>query len=176
MSEKKEKLIIVGHSGSGKDFLREQLVNFGLKYNPKFTTRPKRINETNGIEYDFIDYDLYVKLHKDGFIKTSECFNIKGVNWYYGVTIQNWNENQVFIMTPSELAQLSETDRKNCFVVYLKIDESIREKRILERNDNNDSVKRRIEADEKDFEFFKNYDLCLTDSEFEPKMVFDLMY
>lgn len=175
MSNKQEKVIIVGHSGSGKDFLRKELIKFGLRYSPKFTTRPKRINENNGQDYNFIDYNLYVSLFKENKIKTYQCFNINGVNWYYGITKENWESNQIFIMTTEELKQISESDRKNCFVVYLKIDKSIREQRLLERNDQNDSIKRRIDADEKDFENFKDYDMCITDSEFEPEMVFDLM-
>jgi guanylate kinase len=175
MSEKQEKIIILGHSGSGKDFLRKKLVEMGLKYQPKFTTRPIRLNEKQGEDYDYIDFNLYVELHKNNKIKTHQSFIINNVNWYYGITKENWHNNQVFIMTTEELNQIPESDRKNCFVVYLKIDKSIREKRILERNDSNDSVKRRIEADEKDFEGFKDYDLCITDEEFEPEMVYELM-
>ena len=87
----------------------------------------------------------------------------------------NWNTNQLFIMTPAELKQLSSEDRKGCFVVYLKVDKDIRKQRLLERRDMNDSVERRIESDEKDFDGFDNYDLCLTDHEFESEMVYDLM-
>lgn len=176
MSEKKEKLIILGHSGSGKDFLRKELVKKGLKYSPKFTTRPLRNSEINGEDYDFIDYNFYVNLFENKKIKTSQIFVINGVNWYYGITKENWDNNQIFIMTTEELKQLSGEERKECFVVYLKIDKELRTQRLLERKDNNDSVSRRIEADEKDFENFTNYDLCLTDSEFDPEVVYELMY
>ena len=53
-------MIILGQSGSGKDYLRRELINLGLRYSPKFTTRPKRELEVHGEDYDFIDYDLYV--------------------------------------------------------------------------------------------------------------------
>jgi guanylate kinase len=175
-SDKKEKIIILGHSGSGKDYLRKELIKLGLKYSPKFTTRPKRLNEVNGEDYDFIDHDLYIDFHNKNLIKTSECFVISGVNWYYGITKKNWEENQIFIMTTEELRQLSKEDKNNCFIVFLKIDKDIRLQRLLERQDYNDSIQRRIEADEKDFEGFKDYDLCLTDYEFEPQIVYDLMY
>jgi guanylate kinase len=176
MSEKKEKLIILGHSGSGKDHLRKELVKMGLKYSPKFTTRPVRINEIQGQDYDFIDYNLYVELFENKKIKTSQSFVINGVNWYYGITKENWDDNQIFIMTTEELKQLTDDERKGCFVVFLKIDKEIRLQRLLERQDNNDSVTRRIEADDKDFENFNNYDLCVTDHEFEPEWIYELMY
>jgi len=172
---KSEKIIILGQTGSGKDFLRKELSKIGLKYSPKFTTRPKRDSEVNGIDYNFIDYDLYVSLHERGEIKTFQSFNISGVNWYYGFTKENWDNNQMFIMTPHELKQLSAEERNGCFVVYLNIDIDTRRNRILERNDMNDSVQRRLEADVQDFEGFKNYDLCITDPEFEADWIYDLM-
>ena len=60
-------------------------------------------------------------------------------------------------MTPNELSQISEEDRKSSFVVYLNIDQSIRKERLLERNDNNDSIDRRIVADGEDFKGFMDY-------------------
>lgn len=172
---KQEKMIITGPSGSGKDFLRKDLLNKGLKYQPKFTTRPKRKGEVDGEDYEFIDYNLYVELYKQGKIKTSQTFVINNVNWYYGVTKENWDNNQIFIMTPHEISQLNEEELKGCFVVYLKIDDLTRKTRILERNDSNDSVVRRIEADNEDFKNFNKYDLCITDPEFESDWIFDLM-
>ena len=79
-------------------------------------------------------------------------------------------------MTPGEIKQIDEVTRKGCFVVYLDIDRSVRESRISGRNDNNDSVKRRLDADEIDFKDFKDYDLKVTDPEFEVEMVLSLMY
>lgn len=173
---KSEKIIILGPSGSGKDFLRKELVKLGLQYSPKFTTRPQRLNEKQGEDYDFIDYNFYCKLYEDGRIKTSQSFIINDVNWYYGITKENWDNNQMFIMTPHELKQIPKDERDKCFVVYLKIDESTRKERLLERMDNNDSIDRRIRADEGDFFEFNNYDLCITDSEFEAEWIYDLMY
>jgi len=174
-SEKTEKMIITGPSGSGKDYLRKELIKLGLRYSPKFTTRPKRVDENSGIDYDFIDYNLYSELFKNQKIKTSQTFVINGVNWYYGVTKENWDNNQLFIMTPEEISQLSEDELKGCFVVYLNIDEQTRYERILERNDSNDSISRRIASDNEDFKNFKKYDLSITDSEFEPEWIYDLM-
>ena len=78
-------------------------------------------------------------------------------------------------MTPGDLSQIDSETRKKCFVVYLDIDRNIRESRILKRNDNNDSVIRRLDADEIDFQNFRDYDLKLTDPEFLPSDVLSLM-
>jgi guanylate kinase len=175
-NNKKEKMIILGPTGSGKDFLRKELNKLGLKYSPKFTTRPRREYELNGEDYDFIDLNLYKEFFEKRKIKTYQSFVINGVNWYYGITKENWDNNQLFIMTPYELSQLSEEELKECFVVYLNIDKETRRNRVIERKDYNDSVQRRLDSDSKDFENFKKYDLCITDPEFEPEWIYDLMY
>jgi guanylate kinase len=172
---KQEKIIILGPSGSGKDFLRKELLKLGLKYSPKFTTRPRRNNEEQGKDYDFIDFNLYTTLFESGKIKTTQSFIINGVNWYYGITKENWENNQMFIMTPFEISQISDDELKETFVVYLKIEESVRKERLLERMDYNDSIERRIQADNNDFSNFSKYDLCITDPEFEAEWIYDLM-
>lgn len=170
-----EKCVICGHSGSGKDHLLRGLVKMGLKYNPKITTRPKRNMEREGVEYNFITNDSFQKLLESNEIKTHQHFVIENSDWYYAISSKNFEENQLFIMTPHEISTLSEIDRKKCFIVYLDIEESIRKSRIMRRNDNNDSVMRRMKADDEDFKDFKDYDLRITDPEFEDEMVYDLM-
>lgn len=176
VNQKQEKMIITGPSGSGKDYLRKELMKLGLKYSPKFTTRPQREKEVNGQDYDFIDHNSYIELNEQKKLKTFQKFIINGVDWFYGITNENWNNNQLFIMTPEEIAQISENELKSCFIVYLNIDENTRHTRLLERKDSNDSIDRRIKADTKDFENFKRYDLSITDPEFEAQWIFDLMY
>ena len=43
------------------------------------------------------------------------------------------------------------------------------------KKDNNDSIQRRIESDGRDFASFKDYDLLLTDENFDCNFVYDLM-
>ena len=172
---KTEKIIIIGGAGSGKDHLRKELVKLGLKYSPKFTTRPMRVNEIQGEDYDFINEERYLKLLGQNSFKTKQSFFVNGQIWYYGITKENWEKNQVFIMTTEELSQLTTQERKESFVVYLRIRKEIRIQRLLERSDNNDSIQRRIESDGRDFASFKDYDLLLTDENFDCNFVYDLM-
>ena len=173
--KKTEKIIICGASGSGKDHLLRGLIKKKLKYQPKLTTRPKRNLEKEGIDYNFINNESFSKLLESNEIKAYQHFLINGNDWYYAISKDNFENNQVFIMTPHEIQTLSEGDRKKCFIVYLDIDESTRRNRISKRNDNNDSIERRIQSDNKDFESFKDYDLKITDPEFDANMVYELM-
>jgi guanylate kinase len=70
-------------------------------------------------------------------------------------------------MTPFEISKLSPIQRKECLIVYLDIPRSIKEERLLNRNDQNDSIKRRLDADEKDFMNFNDYDIHITDPNFD---------
>ena len=79
-------------------------------------------------------------------------------------------------MTPHEVSTLSDEDRKKCFIVYLDIEESVRRQRLTKRDDNNDSIDRRVNSDKIDFKNFSNYDLKISDPEFDIEMVYDLMY
>jgi guanylate kinase len=173
---KNEKIILVGKSGSGKDFLLRGLVKMGLKYQPKITTRPIRKSEKQGVEYIFESNEIFENLLKSNQIKTHQHFLINDCDWFYAITNENFDNHQLFIMTPHEISCLTEEARKQCFVVYLDICEEVRRKRINRRNDNNDSVNRRIEADNQDFLGFSDYDLRITDPDFEVSMVYDLMY
>ncbi len=172
---KNEKIIICGPSGSGKDFLQRKMVDFGLRFAPKVTTRPMRADEEHGRDYFFVCDDEFSSMLSSGAIKTHQSFNLGGKTWYYAITEQNFRENQVFIMTPHEISQLTEEERKPCFVVYLSIDEYIRLSRVNKRNDKNDSIARRFLADRKDFEGFSDYDMKVTDPELDPWVVYELM-
>ena len=177
---KKEKLIILGKSGSGKDYLMRKLVEKGLKPCLKWTTRPARKYEQQGITYNFVsDNEFVTSINENQFLcyqkfeVTPEGKSIE--TWYYGITQKEFEESQVFIMTPGEFENITPEQRKGCFVVYLDIDREVRESRLFKRQDKNDSIKRRLDADEEDFKSLNDYDLKVRDPEFTAEDVYDLM-
>ena len=172
MLDKTEKLLICGHSGSGKDFLLRQLKEKGLKASTKVTTRPKRKNEVEGVNYYFKTLNQFESLD---LLVSQDFYNDKGELWKYGILKEDFNNSQAFILTPGEVRQLTPEVRKKCFVVFLDIERSIRESRISNRQDHNDSIKRRLDADEIDFKDFKDYDLKITDPEFDVDSILSLM-
>jgi len=177
--EKTEKMLILGKSGSGKDFLMRKLVKKNLKPGLKWTTRPQRKNEENGITYNFVDEQTFLN-NIDNFL-CYQKFEVTPLEkeketWYYGLTKEEFENGQLFIFTPEEFLKINEEERKNCFVVFLDIPDDIRESRIIKREDNNDSVKRRLDSDAKDFENFNDYDLRITDPDFTADDIYDLMF
>lgn len=179
--KKTERLIILGKSGSGKNYLERKLVERGLKQGIKSTTRPPRKFESDGTSYHFINESKFNDLLKDNNFVVYQSFVVTPENsdsqtWLYGITKEEFNNGQVFIMTPGEFEMISLDDRKKCFVVYLDIDRKVRERRLFKREDRNDSVLRRMDADELDFSRLRDYDLKITDPEFTADEVYDLMF
>lgn len=177
---KKEKLILIGKSGSGKDFLMRKLVGKGLIGCLKMTTRPQRKHEIQLVTYNFVADSIFKEKIDNNEFLVYQTFEVtpEGKDpetWYYGITKEEFEKSQVFIMTPGEFENITPEVRKGCFVVYLDIDRDIRESRILGRQDKNDSVTRRLDADELDFKSLKYYDLRITDPEFLADDIYDLM-
>jgi len=126
---KNEKVIILGKSGSGKDFLMRKLTDKGLKPCLKWTTRPQRKFEEQGVTYNFVDnFEFLQSINENKFL-THQEFDVTPNDsdpekWYYGITTNEFESSQVMIMTPGEFEDITEEQRKCCFVVYLDIDTS----------------------------------------------------
>jgi guanylate kinase len=163
ISKTKSRIILVGKAAAGKDHLRKILEGRGFNYGVSYTTRPPRPGEIDGKDYYFLDESEFKDLIDQGFFYEYVTFN----GWYYGTSKGQWYEtDDIFIMTPSGINKLHAADRKSSFIIYIDIPVEIRRERLSNRNDNNDSIERRIQADERDFEHFTDYDIRITDHNF----------
>lgn len=160
------KIIIVGAGASGKDYLKRRFLEKGFKQSVTYTTRPPRITESNGIDYHFIDQEHFKSMIDLGEFRE---WNIFGEHkWYYGTTIKEFQSASIFIMSPSGVRTLDPAERKECFVIYIDISESIRRERLNTRKDADDP-ERRIKTDIEDFKDFKDfadYDMRITNPDF----------
>lgn len=163
MKGTKSRIILCGKAASGKDHLRKILEGRGFNYGVSYTTRPPRKGEIDGKDYYFLEVNEFQDLIEQKFFYEHVTFN----GWYYGTSREQWfTTDDIFIMTPSGIGKLHAADRKNSFIIYIDIPVEIRRDRLSERNDNADSIERRILADENDFEKFKDFDIRITDSNF----------
>jgi guanylate kinase len=157
-----KKLIIVGKAASGKNYVVNKLLkedkhfSFGVSY----TTRPPRDNEVSGKDYFFISKLEFKVMSLLGMFREKVKFN----GWYYGMTKSMWKKSNIIILNPSGVRSLSDKDRLNSLVVYIHADVNTRRKRMERRNDA-DSIERRIQADEKDFRTFEDYDIVAYSSD-----------
>jgi guanylate kinase len=146
------KILIVGKRASGKDSIGKVLESKGLKKCVFNTTRPKRSNEEEGVDYFFSECK--------GKIMVEESYN----DWVYALSEENWNSGDFAIFTPAYLKQIPADIREDCLVIYLDVPESVRRSRLQSRNDA-DKVERRISADQIDFSDFHDYDWKILDSQ-----------
>ena len=152
-----ERIVIIGKGGSGKDYLRKKLVQDGFRYCVSHTSRPIREGEIDGEDYYFVSEEYFYLVH----FYEEVVFN----TWHYGTSIEEFNNSDLFIMTPSGLSKMSPSDRKQSYVIYIDIDEDIRKERLSGRRDADD-VERRLRADEMDFENFYDFDHIITNPNF----------
>lgn len=74
-------IVLSGPSGAGKDALLTRLreTAYPLEYVTTLTTRPKRANERDNIDYHFVSSDSFQEMIKNG--ELLEWANVYG-NWY----------------------------------------------------------------------------------------------
>lgn len=153
------KIVIVGRGGSGKDFLRKKFEERGFKYCVSYTSRPIREGETDGKDYIFTTAQYFNTIY-------SLFYEIDEFNdWKYGTLKCDFIESNLFIMTPRGVNNIKFEDRKKCFVIFIDPPVEIIKERLTQRKDA-DSADRRIEADNKDFFEFSNYDIRITNHDF----------
>lgn len=112
-------IIICGPSAAGKDTVARFLLPILNKENKNFhlvisnTTRPKRVNERQDIDYHFcsthLEFDNYDYLEQTVF---------RG--WRYGVPLQNIKKdaNNILILNPDGV-KIALEKLDNCMIVYL---------------------------------------------------------
>ena len=153
------KIVIVGRGGSGKDFLRKKFEDRGFKYCVSYTSRPIREGEEDGKDYRFTSIEYF----DNNFSDFCEIDKFNG--WKYGTLIKDFNDSNLFIMTPRGVNNIKGEDRKKCFVIFIDPPREIIKERLTQRKDA-DSADRRIDADDKDFFEFSNYDMRISNSDF----------
>lgn len=164
---KKYKIIaICGESGSGKDSIQKWITE---TYPKRFkgivstTTRPKRDNETDGVDYHFTDNVNFAKKVLDLSMLEATEFN----GWFYGTSIDELDKDKinVGVFNPSGIETLLDDNRLKVYPIYIKALPKTRLLRCLnrEKNPNCDEICRRYFADKKDF----------AQMEFEPDFIWD---
>ena len=180
---------IMGKSGAGKDTIFKELNNdssLSLKPIVGYTTRPKRDNEINGVEYYFINESQLDKFEHEGKIIEKRVYNTLKGKWCYATIDDNQidlnNNNYMTIVTLEAYNNLSKYfGSRKVIPIYIDLDDGVRLERALARereqnNPNYNEMCRRFIADNNDFSkekleesnidvIYNNYDLyeCLQD-------------
>jgi guanylate kinase len=163
------RVILTGKGGSGKDHLKKYLIEAGYKPSVSYTSRPIREGEAHGSDYYYVSEDEFKMMAERGDFEEYTCFN----NWWYGTPKENFEDSEIFVMTPKIISQLRKEIRDTSLVVYIDIPLEVRKERLGKRNINgtHDIVERRLLADEQDFDNFSDFDIRIKSSFFSPEQV-----
>lgn len=154
-------LFIVGKTRSGKDTLAKELSkNNSMKPIVSYTTRPKRDNETNGIEHWFITKE------EMEIIKTTQPMIAYTINEKTGIeycaTLQSLesDKNYTYIINPDGVKWfLSNINNfKDLFfkVLYVDCPENLIRERGKERNDDLEVFNKRLDSEREEFNDFRD--------------------
>ena len=137
-------LVLAGPSASGKTEIAKILIN---KYNFKklvtYTTRPPRLGEVNGVDYNFVSVEEFLELKEnDEFIETT-YYN----NNYYGSRKSDIGPNKVVILEPSGVNVFKKCLGDKIVIVFLNTPEDLRISRMRGRGDKEHIIESRITND-----------------------------
>lgn len=151
--------VLIGKSCAGKDYIASKLTNFGLKRVVTYTTRPKRKNEKEGVNYHYIPRQEFEVLISSGFFAEWRSYDTVDGLWYYGSSVDSYDtdEDRFIILNPEGFRQIKKIlseDMVKSIYVYSNI-KTIRN-RLKKRGDKKEEVERRIEHDLIDFKGLEN--------------------
>ncbi|MDO4535562.1 MAG: guanylate kinase [Clostridium perfringens] len=155
---------IMGKSSSGKDTVFKEITKdnyLNLKKIIGYTTRPKRVEESNGVEYNFITKEkLKDFIDSSKVIELRKYDTINGI-WYYGTMddgqIDLKNNSYIVISTLESYNSFKNYFGKEKVIpLYINVDDGVRLERALrrekaEKNPNYKELCRRFIADSEDF-------------------------
>lgn len=153
MEDKYIIIALFGGSGSGKDTLKN-LAYAGIPDVHKIvrcTTRNKRENEKDGVDYNFLTPEEFAIRINNGNMLEAVSFN----NWFYGTDINNLSEEGINIGSFDifSIECLLKDSRLEVYPFEVKVSDKERLIRALNReeNPNCQEICRRFLQDKKDF-------------------------
>lgn len=141
-------LALIGKSGAGKTTIEDTLIKkYGFQRAISHTSREKRVNDVEGVNYYFVSKEEMERLWAEG--KLVE--RIDYMDNIYGFVESECKPDRVVAVVPDGLRQLNERPDLNIFSVYLDVSSEVRKARMLGRGDAPESVEKRLVNDEEVF-------------------------
>ena len=155
---------LFGKSASGKDTIYKKLKELKPEWKEvtPYTTRPIREGETEGVEYHFVSNEQMEQFKRDGKIIEERIYDTVYGPWRYGTVDDgqiSFSDGSDYLMIGVLESYLSTRDyvgSENITPIYIEVPDDIRLERarkreMLEKNPKFDEIRRRFEADNRDF-------------------------
>ena len=150
---------VMGKASTGKDTLTKMVsATLELPIALSFTTRPMRVGEKQGVEYNFISDDDFWDLHGCDLLAEYTSYEVaSGETWHYGLTKEELEKAEyvLVIVNPDGFKQLTEIYGDKVCSILIDAPADVRIKRYLDRDivteEKAEECCRRFLADNKDF-------------------------
>ncbi len=137
-------IILIGPSAVGKTEIAKELFRlFNIKKVITHTTRPKRLNEINDVDYHFVTKNEFLALKSQDFFVETTFYNGN----YYGTSKNEIRDDKVLIVDPNGKDAFLKLHNKDIVIFYLTADEKLREQRMKKRGDLPSAIEERINKD-----------------------------
>jgi len=141
-------LALIGKSGSGKTTIEDTLIReYGFKRAISHTSREKRINDIEGVNYYFVSKEEMERLWKTGELVE----RVDYLDNIYGFVESECKPDRVVAVLPDGLRQLNKRKDLNIFSVYLDVSYDVRKERMSGRGDSDENVEKRLRTDDEVF-------------------------
>lgn len=141
-------IVLAGASASGKTEVAKELAKrYGITKVITTTTRNIRVGEVNGKDYFFVSKERFEEMINEGRFVEHTLYNGN----YYGSTKDQIAPNKCVVIDPKGLKSYIALNDPNIVTFFLDSKEETRYARMLQRGDNPEDAKRRIEHDRNAF-------------------------
>lgn len=154
---RKNNIIVIGPTCSGKTTFAKKLEQFE-QYNRivTYTTRPKRPDEVDGVDYHFISNEEFLEKIESGFFAEVDSYEASFGRCFYGSAVQDFmrsNEPWVAVLTPYAIRKIM-TINPRFLVYFLDVSREIAINRGVMRGDDVNEVTRRYDSDRYIFDYY----------------------
>jgi guanylate kinase len=168
-------LILLGPSASGKTESAKIMINrYPISRVVTCTTRPMRVGEIDGFDYQFVDENRFMVLKQQRYFAETAQYN----GYYYGTPINQLKDDKLIILEAQGLRSF--LDIPNCTIVaiYLQTQEATRMTRMRQRQDKEEDIEKRIRSDRTAFDMnhIQGLDLVIETSNLSLVDLADLVY
>lgn len=154
------RIILVGETGTGKGYIQNKICErYNMDRVVTYTTRPKRDNEQDGVDYHFITQKEFDD-NMDSYLEYQQYKVHNGDTWYYA-TPKEIPDNSVVVLDTIGAIECQKHYPNSKVIVIECGDETERFYRALKRlnkcsMENVEELYRRISVDKQKFLSFKN--------------------
>lgn len=168
-------LILLGPSASGKTESAKIMLNrYPISRVVTCTTRPKRVNEIDGFDYQFVNEEEFDRLIEAKYFAETAIYN----GFRYGTPLNQLRDDKLIILEPRGLASFTKLRVCTIVAIYLQTNESVRYERMRYRGDTKEQAESRLASDRERFDLthIANVDMVIDTTNMSASDIADMIY